>query len=318
MSSPPRPNTFLIGAPKCGTTALAQYLADHPEVFFSTPKEPFYFSTDYPGLARLNGVSTEEAYLRLFARALPRQRVIAEGSTNYLASEVAVGKILEFDPRARFIAMLRNPIDVVHAFHAELVFGYMEDVADFAEAWRLQSVRAAGERIPPACHAPQFLQYREVARFAPQIERFQAAVPESQRRIVLFDDFAADPGRVYRQILEFLELRDDGRTQFPRVNEARERRLGSVFAWLNDPPSALARPVLALRQRLRRTRSGWIDWVRERFKSYRPRPALASDLREQLRQEFSDEVLELGARIGRDLSAWVAPPESRGARGASG
>jgi len=317
MSFAARPNTFLIGAPKCGTSALAQYLADHPAVFFCTPKEPFHFSSDYPGLARLNGVVTEEDYLRLFAAARPEHRVIAEGSTNYLASHVAIGNILRFDPNARFIAMLRNPIDVAYAYHAEMVYAYMDDVTDFAEAWRLQPARAAGQRIPPACHAPQLLQYREVARFAPQVERFFALVPESQRQVILFDDFAADTGGIYRRILAFLGLCDDGRRDFPRVNEARERRFGPVFAWLNDPPSALAGPVLALRRRLRRTRSGVIGRVRERLNNYRPRPALPAELRERLRLEFHDEVLELGSLLGRDLSSWVSPPDAS-ARSASG
>ena len=45
-----KPNLFIIGAPKCGTSALAHYLSEHPKVFFSNPKEPFYLSTDYPHL----------------------------------------------------------------------------------------------------------------------------------------------------------------------------------------------------------------------------------------------------------------------------
>jgi hypothetical protein len=35
-----KPNFFIVGAPKCGTTALSEYLRSHPDVFFSSPKEP--------------------------------------------------------------------------------------------------------------------------------------------------------------------------------------------------------------------------------------------------------------------------------------
>ena len=38
------PDFFLIGAPRCGTTSLSRYLADNPQVCFSRPKEPHYFS----------------------------------------------------------------------------------------------------------------------------------------------------------------------------------------------------------------------------------------------------------------------------------
>ena len=41
-----KPNLFLIGAPKCGTTSLASYLSDHPQIFVSDPKEPHFFNTD--------------------------------------------------------------------------------------------------------------------------------------------------------------------------------------------------------------------------------------------------------------------------------
>jgi len=41
----PKPNFFIVGAPRCGTTALSEYLRGHPNVFMCHPKEPFYFAT---------------------------------------------------------------------------------------------------------------------------------------------------------------------------------------------------------------------------------------------------------------------------------
>ncbi|WP_040414858.1 sulfotransferase [Desulfococcus multivorans] len=39
------PDFFIIGAPRCGTTSLSRYLSKHPDICFSRPKEPHYFST---------------------------------------------------------------------------------------------------------------------------------------------------------------------------------------------------------------------------------------------------------------------------------
>ncbi len=52
-----RPNFFIVGAPKCGTTAWVRYLEDHPDVYFSPSKEPHYFCTDFPTL----GAATSQA-----------------------------------------------------------------------------------------------------------------------------------------------------------------------------------------------------------------------------------------------------------------
>lgn len=60
------PNAYIVGAPKAGTTSLSQWLAQHPDVFFSVPKEPFYWASDYPGLRRHYGFETREAYEALF------------------------------------------------------------------------------------------------------------------------------------------------------------------------------------------------------------------------------------------------------------
>ena len=61
-----RPNFFIVGAPKCGTTALSEYLREHPNAFLCQPKEPHYFATDFP---THRYVTKEEAYLKLFREA---------------------------------------------------------------------------------------------------------------------------------------------------------------------------------------------------------------------------------------------------------
>ena len=47
-----KPNLFIIGAPKCGTTFLYYYLRQHPDIFFPSFKEPHFFGSD---LNRKNG-----------------------------------------------------------------------------------------------------------------------------------------------------------------------------------------------------------------------------------------------------------------------
>src|SRR5665213_3487944 len=148
------PDFFIIGAPKCGTTALYHYLSEHPEVHMSSPKEPHFFSRDLP-LSRI--VRTAEEYAALFSEA-PTDAVTGEGSTWYLFSEVAVPEILSLRPDARFVVILRNPVHAVQSLHAQLFIGSSEDLFDFESAWRAQEDRAHGNRLPAKVLDPIRLQ----------------------------------------------------------------------------------------------------------------------------------------------------------------
>ncbi len=214
------PDFFIIGAPKCGTTALAEYLREHPNVFFSDPKEPFFWCDDLPGVRSLAGVRFLEDYLALFSRARPEHKAVGEGSTLYLMSEVAVAKILEAYPDAKMIAMVREPVDLALSFYLQMLRFLHEDLPDIAQAWEAQESRARGLRVPRHARAPELLQYRQVASLGTQLERFVSLVPADQRMIIELDNLAADPGRVYSEVLAFLDVPHDGRDDFPRVNEA--------------------------------------------------------------------------------------------------
>ena len=53
------PDFFLLGAPKCGTSAPYEYFREHPPIFMPRLKEPHYFSTD---IREYGSVQTEEDY----------------------------------------------------------------------------------------------------------------------------------------------------------------------------------------------------------------------------------------------------------------
>lgn len=303
------PNTFLIGAPKSGTTALASWLAAHPQVCFSSRKEPGYFARDFPPHADLQAHFDPERYRALFAPA-PQHRVIAEGSTNYLLSADAVPAILAFNPQARFIVSLRNPLELAPALHMQQRYMLNEDQADFADAWRLQTQRAHGERIPADCRQPRFLQYAAFARTGEQIERLLSLVPRNAVHIIRFDALRADPGAVYRQTLAFLGLDDDGRSDFPVVNGAHRRRYPALARLLLNPPAPLRAPLWRLRKTLRSARIPLVEALRERQRQDMVRAPLSPALRAELASHFADDIRLLERLLGWDLSDWLKPETS--------
>lgn len=163
------PNFFIVGAPKCGTTAVSEYLRNHPSIFMSFPKEPHHFSDDF---AQFREYRRLDDYMKLFRGRTQDHLIVGEASVWYLYSSSAVKSIYEFNKDAKILVMLRNPIDFVCSLHSQLLFAFNEDRPDFAEAWNLQEDRAKGINLPKTCIAPQFLQYRAVAKFGAQLEHF--------------------------------------------------------------------------------------------------------------------------------------------------
>lgn len=303
---PTAPNTFLIGAPKCGTTALAQYLSAHPGGFLSYPKEPSFWSDDLKRaqtVVRLGGL---QDYLGLYANA-GGHSVILDASTSTLFSKTALPAILEFAPQAKFIVMLRNPVEVAQAYHMEKCFNLFENVSDFEQAWRLQDQRAAGLCLPPLCVEPKELMYRDVAALGTQLDRAGALIPEGRLLVLFYEDLRADPRRMWQNVLAFLGLPDDGRCDFPVIGGAHFNRFPALARFYQNPPEPL-KPLIRGTKKMLRKDMGGANLAKRLLVKNKPRDDLSAAFRSELAGFFAPEVEMLEARTGRDLSHWKTLP----------
>lgn len=295
-----RPNFFIVGAPKCGTTALSVYLGQHPEIFMTVPKEPFFFATDLSGIRK---VTTETEYLKLFSTDSNTTPCIGEASTLYLYSSEAIANIFGSNSDSRIVVMLRNPVDLVRSYHSQLVYGLFEDVVEFPRAWELQEERRRGESIPQLCPEPLVLQYGEVGRLGSQLERLLSVFPRDQVHLIVFEDFVNDPAAVYRGTLEFLGARDDGRTRFPRVNENKVFR----FRSLAKAKSHIFKYHPWFERLLRRGLTfARMEGAAHRLVSKKvAHRRLSVEMRDTLVRHFESEIFLLGQLLDRDLSHWT-------------
>ena len=300
---PAKPNFFIVGAPKCGTTALYRYLQPHPNIFMPEIKEPHFFARDLGDYPR---IKTMEDYLGLFAGATAEHLRRGEASVYYLRSSVAIPAIREFNPEARIIAMFRNPVDMVYSLHSQLLYVSEENVSDFETAWRLQDRRGRGLDVPPHIRSPLLVQYAQVGQFGTQARRLLSTFPREQVKIILFDDFAASPQQVYDDVIAFLGLPHDRRTDFPRINENKGARVAWLRRLYRKPPPVLREAVRSLKRAVggegistAKKKLVALNTVRERRAPLPPR------LREELVAAFRDEVSLLAEITGRDLSHWV-------------
>jgi hypothetical protein len=297
-----KPNFFIVGAPKCGTTALYEYLRLHPNIFMPQLKEPHYFAKDLTAPK----VKTLVDYIRLFADCTNEHQSVGEASASYLSSSTALSNIHEFNSDAKLIAMLRNPVDMVYSMHSQLLYWSEETVDDFETAWRLQERRSHGIELPKTCGEPYWVQYARLARLGTQTQRMLSIFPRAQVKLILHEDFAASPETVYSEVVDFLGLPHDHRSDFPRLNENKKARMTWLRNFIRKPPPLLRKGFRRLKraageERVVSLKAKIVDLntLKER------RPPLSLAFRTELVETFRDEVALLSQILNRDLSHWT-------------
>jgi hypothetical protein len=190
-----KPNLFLIGAMKSGTTYLSGLLGAHPEIFMCYPEEPSYFVS--PQVLRKTWRymweqgywRSPQHYLRLFAGA-GSARWIGEASTNYtklpLVSGVAA-KIAAFNPQSRFVYVMRDPVQrtISHYWHM---------------------VRHHGEHRPMLRAIQDEAQYTDVSYYARQLRPYLELFGSERIATLTFEELTADPQAALGQLFRWLEV----------------------------------------------------------------------------------------------------------------
>jgi hypothetical protein len=298
------PNFFLIGHEKCGTTALYRILRSHPQIYMPELKEPRFFArdADWPQQGMGPYPRTLDAYLDLFAEA-GEDQLAGEASPQYIRSPQAAARIAEVQPRARAIAILREPVSFLRSFHLACVREGLETQRDLRKALALEDARRRGERIPRGCRAPGRLLYSEHVRYAEQLARFDRALSPEQVHVIVYDDLRRENEGTARATLGFLGVDEQLAIEVSN-SSGRERK--AVRS------GQLHRVTLALKRARRRRGSapgvlrgldlapGWLEGAARRV-LYAPPPLPDEQLARELRDRFKPEVAALSDRLDRDL-----------------
>lgn len=288
-----KPEVFFLGAPKCGTTAIASYLADHPLIYVSDPKEPNYFCKD---LKAGGLVGSDDEYLQTFFPGLDQSEtaVALDASVWYLYSQVALNEILHFNQDARFLVMLRNPIEMVWSLYQMLTFQGQEDQKKFLVAWDLQKKRRRGLHLPQGLWLDRrMLLYRDVCALGSQLQKVYNSVGRERVHVELQDDLKCEPRRVYLRILEFMGIPDDGRTMFPQKNAGRKINNTLLYVILRNPLVMRSAVIFKRFFGLKTLGFG------------RPDMPMPEHVRSFLAEQFEDEIALLENLLKRNLDHWL-------------
>ncbi|HEX4190179.1 MAG TPA: sulfotransferase [Marmoricola sp.] len=306
MPRPAQPDFLIIGAPKAGTTALHAALAQHPQVFTTTPKEPKYWLCDDapppawcgPGDAhsQQEWIWRRSQYARVFEAAEPGQ-VRGESTPFYLWSRGAHRRIAEALPEVKLIAVVRDPIDRAYSNWMHLWSDGLEPEADFVKAFGLQQQRIDAGWAP-------FWRYRDLGRYGEQFAHLYEHIDPKRTMILRYRDIIDEPVVTVNRACEFLGIDTDLIGEIAPDNARPYVEPG----WR---PSVLG-PVLRTGARLgalvppqawRRASDPLIRLLGNGSQAHRPH--LSPEQREQLLPAFADDIALLRRITGQDFSDWL-------------
>lgn len=283
------PTFFIIGATKAGTTSLSKYLGLHPQIHMAPWKEPHFFVQPGDGLLTISHrIATLKEYERLFESALGVRGEASTSYSHYPARGGVAERIREHVPDARFVYLVRDPIDRV-------VSHYVHQVAWEAER------RPIDEAVGDLKHPHNV--YVCASRYATQIERYLALFPEENFLVVDNNDLRREQARSLTEIFRFLGVDptiapgDFGR----EWNTADEQRLYPHLYSRLRHQGPLRRLPAPLRGRLQRLAG------RAERGLWRPveKPEPSDVLRARLVEVFTDEVSRLRSLTGKAFGTWT-------------
>jgi hypothetical protein len=283
------PDFFIVGVQKAGTTSLWHYLDQHPDIYMSRLKEPWYFAETSPINAAVSvpPVKDRGAYLRLFAPATREQRR-GEATAGYFWGERTPHTIKATIPHARALVSLRDP--VARAYSA-----YWHGVRVGHEK---RSFRAAVEQeLSSDQRSPDSdltFHYVSGGLYVKPLERYLGVFGEDVH-VLFFEELVRDPSREIRRVLEFVEVdpAKAGDIELTRENPflLPKNSFAAQLLW-SARARRLGRRLVPHQLRPR---------VERAFLKEMPRSPMDDDIRKRLGDFYAQERAELAELVGRPL-----------------
>jgi hypothetical protein len=206
------PDFLVLGGQRCGSTSLFAILCEHPQVMAPSRKEVHFFDRNHlRGLDFYRGVFPLAAHRRARERRLRRPVVTGEATTYYLFHPTVPERVAHALPWARFIAILRDPVDRAYSHYQLAVRGGHERLP-FEQALEAEEERLAGEEerlaTDPAyqSRAHRYHSYVNRGLYLPQLKRWHAQVAPERLLVLRSEDLFEQPQAVADEVARFLGL----------------------------------------------------------------------------------------------------------------
>ena len=203
------PNFFIVGAPKAGTTALHSYLNDHPQVCMSMDKEPNFFSHREIAAQNLyydkKNVESIEEYVQLF-KCKTSEKAIGEASVSYLYYPEVAQRIYTFNPHAKIIISLREPVSRAFSHYQ---MDYSQDLVPYT----FEEIVKKGPNDKNS--GIYFQQYIQLGEYYIQVKRYLETFGKNQVLIFRHEDLVLQTEQTVEKIYDFLGI--DNLQEFVKI-----------------------------------------------------------------------------------------------------
>ena len=277
------PNFFIVGAQRCGTTSLYEYLKQTPGIYMSPVKEPNFFSRIDPVYLTPSSIRDKKKYLALFKK-VNNEIAIGEASPTYLQDPQAAKLIHDTVPNARIIVMLRDPVERSFS-HYLIRKGLGMETLPFRDAIKkaLNSQDEYSRRVV------------EASFYSQQVKTYLDTFGKNLVKIIIFEEFVKDVRSVVKDVLEFLQ-----------VNAEPPESIGEVHNPFNVPRGSFATFVLRSRFMLKiganlvpHAMGSFL--VRNVLKKKETKPELSQEDRIFLEEIYCNDVKKLREILGRPI-----------------
>jgi hypothetical protein len=238
MTEGKKPNFFVIGVVKGGTTSLYHYLAQHPEVYLPPIKETNHFAArdisekdflktyaqdvkiDLDKYIRggmketihIAHVNEDRHYAALFSN-VSNESAVGEISNSYMICPSSAQAIYDFNPDARILVVLRNPIRRAWSQYLMNLREAKSDDSNFIQ--EMEKDHAQNPKGWGVNH-----QYLELGKYAKQLKRYFNLFGKDRVMPIFFEDYKKKPGEVLSEMCRFLNIDDTFEFDFSEKSNA--------------------------------------------------------------------------------------------------
>ena len=296
------PNFLIIGAAKSGTTALHEYLQQHPQVYMTPNKETNFFAFEGeviefngPGDEGIKNFSiTDLATYQAEFEQVTNELALGEACPSYLYLPKAAQTIKKYIPNTRLIVILRNPVERAYANFLHLIRDNREPHSDFILALEDETTRIEN-------NWEWFWHYIQVGYYGAQLQRYYEMFSPSQIEVYLYEDFKTKPVELIQDICRFLEIDS---TFVPdmsyRPNRSGVPKNRTIHSFVMKPNllKDLFKPLLPgiFRQNIKN---------QVKYNNLE-KPPISQSAREYLIKLYREDIVQCQDLINRDLSSWLA------------
>ena len=299
------PNFFIIGAQKAGTTSLYHYLKQHPQVYMSPVKEPFFFNHEIdpngkvlkerfggPGRPRKPRFANLDEYRALF-EGVRDEKAIGEASVLYICVPGTAERIKRYAPEAKAIAILRNPADRAYSAFLNAVRGGREPLSNFGRTLREEEDRTRHNWA-------YVFRYRSRGLYYAQLKRYYEVFGSERVGTWLYEDLKDDPVGVSQSVFRFLGVDDafvpDTSSRYNPASVPKGEPARIIIRFMNAT-LPVVRKILPSARKVR-------PLISRRILTDES-PPIDPEIRRELIESYREDILKLQELIGRDLSAWL-------------